>query len=120
MLVPDLGADLVRIYSINKSTGILTSCSNYTAKAGSGPRHVSFFVPGSAKRDVTGRRTRSAAVDGTVMYLGNEIANTISQLSVSYPSGGCLTLTEKKSLAPYPGGRTPTTAASRWLRSRSR
>lgn len=93
MLVPDLGADIIRIYSINTATGILTSCSNYTDLPGSGPRHGSWFVPGSS-------------TVGTMLYITHELANTVSAYAVTYTSS-CLSLSLTQSIAPYPGGKIP-------------
>jgi 6-phosphogluconolactonase (cycloisomerase 2 family) len=94
LLVPDLGADIIRIYSIARNTGILTSCANYTAAAGSGPRHGSFFVP------------NAGTTAGTTLYVGNELSNTISSFTVAY-TGSCLSLSHTKTIAPYPNGQIP-------------
>ncbi|MCJ1445578.1 MAG: hypothetical protein MMC23_006083 [Stictis urceolatum] len=111
ILVPDLGADLIRIHSVNKDTGILTNCANHTAKPGSGPRHVSFWVPpansSAGKRDGSARRRRDggAGTQGTMMYLGSELANTITAFEVEY-TGSCIELAETQDLAPYPAGKS--------------
>jgi 6-phosphogluconolactonase (cycloisomerase 2 family) len=73
ILSPDLGADLVRVFSVDSSTGQLTPCSNLTAAPGSGPRHVGFYVPSGD------------ASQGTYMYLASEIANTVTAYKVTYP-----------------------------------
>jgi 6-phosphogluconolactonase (cycloisomerase 2 family) len=41
---PDLGADLIRIFSIDKATSALTEITPVKAPAGAGPRHGAFFV----------------------------------------------------------------------------
>jgi 6-phosphogluconolactonase (cycloisomerase 2 family) len=97
MVIPDLGADLIRIYSIEKSSGILTSCGNYTAEAGSGPRHGTWFVPPAG----TGI--------GTVLYIGNELANTVSAFAVTY-TANCLGFNLTQDVPPYPGGKAVTGA----------
>ena len=72
ILVPDLGADLVRLFSVGASGNLtVTSLPAVTVKAGSGPRHISFAV-------VNGK---------TFMYLVTEIASTIIGYEVTYPTG---------------------------------
>jgi 6-phosphogluconolactonase (cycloisomerase 2 family) len=91
IVVPDLGADILRIYSVNKKTGFLTSCNNVTVAAGSGPRHAGFWNP-------------TAGTDRTKLFLGNELSKSASAFSVSYPQeeGGCLTLELTQTGKPYP------------------
>ncbi|KAJ4377851.1 hypothetical protein N0V83_000681 [Neocucurbitaria cava] len=103
LLVPDLGADLIRINKIDKTTGQLTECSPAKTAPGTGPRHGAFWTPATASS-----RVRRAA-EGTTLFVANELANTISGWSVSYPSGGCLTLTVKQSLTPYQGNSSAAT-----------
>ncbi|CAG8954272.1 hypothetical protein HYFRA_00005892 [Hymenoscyphus fraxineus] len=87
ILSPDLGADQIRIYSIDKSTGKLTECPNFITAPGTGPRHGEF--------------------DGKTLYVGNELANTVSAYAVSYPdNGGCLTLTLKQTLTTIANNKT--------------
>jgi 6-phosphogluconolactonase (cycloisomerase 2 family) len=69
--VPDLGADLVRVFSIGVDGIELTEVEPLVAAPGSGPRHVDFLE----------------APDGTIyMYLITELANTITGYRVSYPT----------------------------------
>jgi 6-phosphogluconolactonase (cycloisomerase 2 family) len=95
ILVPDLGADFLRIYSVNKNTGFLTSCANVTVAAGSGPRHAEFWAPASG-------------LEGLKLFLGNELSNTASAFAVTYPQrdGNCLNLTLTQTGTPYPSSRT--------------
>lgn len=74
VLAPDLGADLIRIYSIG-SAGNLTACPSYVEVGGTGPRHGAF------------------STDGKVLYVANELANSVHAFSVSY-ANGCLVLTK--------------------------
>ncbi|KAH7139553.1 Lactonase, 7-bladed beta-propeller-domain-containing protein [Dendryphion nanum] len=94
LLLPDLGADLIRIYQLtDKNSGQLKECPSAKAAAGSGPRHGVFWSPSSS-------RVRQAA--GTFLYTADELSNTVTGWSVTYPSGGgCLTLTRKQTLSPY-------------------
>ncbi|KAK6345252.1 hypothetical protein TWF718_007178 [Orbilia javanica] len=84
----DLGADLIRIYSVNN--GGLTEYSTVTAPAGSGPRH-GIFVETNA---------------GTLYYLIGEIGNTIITYKVSYPSGG-ISLTALQQVSSYGSSTVP-------------
>jgi 6-phosphogluconolactonase (cycloisomerase 2 family) len=88
IIVPDLGADILRVYSIDKPTGFLTSCANVTAAPGSGPRHAAFWE----------------GAGGTMMYLANELGNDVTVYSVAYPTeeGQCLSLFSIQTDTPYP------------------
>lgn len=95
LLVPDLGADLIRIFSIEKSSGKLTECGSGKAPAGAGPRHGTFWS--SANRS-NSRVSRAASTQ--MLFVANELSNSISGYTVAYPSG-CLSLTLKQTLNPY-------------------
>ena len=99
LLSPDLGADVVRVFAIDGGTGKLTPCANLTATPGSGPRHVSFYIPSDKIAD---------PVEGTIMYLASELANTITSYAVAYPGEGGLAFTKMQGpVLPYPGGVAP-------------
>lgn len=100
LLVPDLGADLIRINKIEKSSGQLTECGAGKAPPGSGPRHGVFYTPETAKSRV------SRAAAGTMLYIANELTNSVGAWTVSYPSGGCLSLGFKQTITPYQGNAT--------------
>ncbi|KAM0503567.1 hypothetical protein D7B24_004724 [Verticillium nonalfalfae] len=69
LLVPDLGADLIRVYLIDSSTLALHSIKPLITAPGSGPRHVVFF---------------ESPTGATYLYLVTELANTITSYAVSY------------------------------------
>jgi 6-phosphogluconolactonase (cycloisomerase 2 family) len=98
LIVPDLGADLIRINKIDKSSGKLTECGAGKPVPGTGPRHGAFWTPGASSR------VRRA--DNTVLFVANELTNSLSSWAVSYPAGGCMALTLKKTLTPYQGNTT--------------
>ena len=102
LLVPDLGADLIRIFSINASSGALTTCTPGQAGAGDGPRHGAFWSP------------ESGSTTGQMLYTVNELGNSVSAWTVQYPStaGGCLTLTRKQTLSTYASGYSPVTSTT--------
>lgn len=74
ILVPDLGADLVRIFLVNQTSLQWTPVTPLTAAPGSGPRHVAFLV--------TNNRT--------FMYLTSELVNTVTGYEVTYNKNNTL------------------------------
>lgn len=90
ILVPDLGADLIRLYSIDASSGKLTSCGQYVEVGGTGPRHGIFY-------------------NNETLYIANELANTVHQFTVTYPTSGCIALSRVQSLTTMPGNKTAPT-----------
>ncbi|KAG8529046.1 uncharacterized protein KY384_005680 [Bacidia gigantensis] len=76
-VVPDLGADLLRIFYINPLTLEISSRPSIPVTPGSGPRHGIFHAEG---------------VNSTFYYLVSEIANTLTGFKISYlPSYGGMT-----------------------------
>ncbi|KAF2872080.1 6-phosphogluconolactonase [Massariosphaeria phaeospora] len=102
LLVPDLGADIIRIYQIEKTSGQLKECPGATTPPGTGPRHGTFWSPTGAN---TSSRIRRGA-DSTMLFVANELANSVAGWSVSYLASGCLTLALKQTLTPYQGNST--------------
>jgi 6-phosphogluconolactonase (cycloisomerase 2 family) len=84
IIVPDLGADLIRVFAINPKTQALTEKSSFKTPAGSGPRHAAFHTPyGVAGEGAT-----------TYLYVVTELTSTIISYSVSYqPKAGGLNFT---------------------------
>lgn len=77
IVVPDLGADLVRVFSWDEDLQ-LTELDPLQAEPGSGPRHAAFWNPyGVACEGCT-----------TYMYLVNELASTVSGYKVTYDENG--------------------------------
>lgn len=87
LLVPDLGMDLIHLYSFDPSSLKLTSITPVSVKAGSGPRHLAFVVKGSK----------------TFAYLVTELGNTIIGYEVTYPKG-TIQLTEFFSIPSHGAG----------------
>ncbi|KAI2621461.1 putative isomerase YbhE [Hypomontagnella submonticulosa] len=75
VLVPDLGADLVRVYKADADTLELTPVTPLTVKPGSGPRHGAFVAVTSFN---------------VYFYLVSELANTITGYHVSYGEDNAL------------------------------
>ncbi|KAL1995902.1 hypothetical protein VTN49DRAFT_768 [Thermomyces lanuginosus] len=67
--VPDLAADLIRIFSVNQETGQLTECDGVRSNPGSGPRHAAF---------ITGTG------DSSTLYVANELSSTLSRFDITY------------------------------------
>ncbi|RYP71137.1 hypothetical protein DL769_004748 [Monosporascus sp. CRB-8-3] len=68
ILVPDLGADLVRVYAVESGSLAWTELDPIKVAPGSGPRHGAFAVVGQ----------------NTFFYLLNELSNTITGYRVTY------------------------------------
>lgn len=79
LLVPDLGSDLIRLYSIDEGELTFTELEPLAAVPGSGPRHGVFLVTD----------------DGTTyFYLASELANTVTGFEVTYNDDNTLDFTE--------------------------
>ncbi|KAI1431888.1 putative isomerase YbhE [Xylaria sp. CBS 124048] len=68
MLVPDLGADLIRVYRVDEDDLTLTDIAPLKVAPGSGPRHGAF----------------KTTEDATYLYVVTELANTIIGYDVRY------------------------------------
>jgi 6-phosphogluconolactonase (cycloisomerase 2 family) len=73
IVIPDLGADLVRVFSVDPKTSLLTEGTPLSVPAGSGPRHGTFLKTDSGK---------------TFFFLISELANTIASYEVTYSKAG--------------------------------
>lgn len=94
LLVPDLGADLVRVFAIDAATLKLTAKEPLKAAPGSGPRHAAFWKP-QPKANVT------------FFYLVAELGATVTGYEVAYlPDQGGLNFTEVQIL-PTMGNAKP-------------
>ena len=94
LLIPDLGADLVRVYSIN-GDNTLNARPPLDIKAGSGPRHGAF--------------TRDPISGHYIFYIAAEIASTVTAYDVSYSASG-ISFTEIASYSTLsPGQPIPPT-----------
>ncbi|KAI1460274.1 putative isomerase YbhE [Annulohypoxylon moriforme] len=78
ILVPDLGADEVRIYQADADTLGLTPITPLTVRPGSGPRHGTFLV----------------TPEKTYFYLISELANTITGYETIYNEDKTLSFNE--------------------------
>ncbi|KAJ6130582.1 Cytochrome cd1-nitrite reductase-like C-terminal heme d1 [Penicillium capsulatum] len=78
VLVPDLGADVVRIFHVNPSTAHLEPMEPLVLNPGSGPRHGVFWTP---------RGSNSTSSD-VYFYLVQELSSGLSGFRVTYPGNG--------------------------------
>jgi 6-phosphogluconolactonase (cycloisomerase 2 family) len=91
MVVPDLGADLLRVYALQKGSIAWTEIDPVVALPGSGPRHGVFATAGP----------------NTFFYVLNELSNTISGYKVTY-APGALKMTRLFDFSSHgPGGSVP-------------
>ncbi|RAL02493.1 lactonase family protein [Aspergillus ibericus CBS 121593] len=105
VLAPDLGADLVRVYAIDKSTGQLDSrCADITYPAGSGPRHGIFWT---TEHSILTSQLKTRQQDSVILYIVNELDGHLKAFTVTYSSDGCLDFDEIQSFVPYPDGELP-------------
>ncbi|KAL2131544.1 hypothetical protein VTI74DRAFT_4921 [Chaetomium olivicolor] len=77
LVVPDLGNDLVRVFSIDKKTLKITEQASLEFARTTGPRHAAFFKSGPK----------------TFLYVACEIANLVQGFSVSYNNDRSLSFT---------------------------
>ncbi|KAJ0116037.1 hypothetical protein J7T55_004982 [Diaporthe amygdali] len=93
LLSADLGADLIRIFSIDASSGKLTNCPAAATGPGDGPRHGVFWTSPSGT---------------TSLYIVNELAGSVTSWTVATPTaaGSCLSLSKMQSVSTYPAGKT--------------
>ncbi|KAI5850734.1 Lactonase, 7-bladed beta-propeller-domain-containing protein [Tricharina praecox] len=100
VLVPDLGADLIRIYGVSGAQ--LTELQPVAVTPGTGPRHGMFWPKTGTPK---------------YYYLVGEIVNSVLVYEVSYSSAGiALKLVQTISTLPTPTSGTPpsTTSAAPW------
>ena len=81
ILVPDLGADLMRVFSWDSAHGLLTAHEALQVKKGSGPRHGTFWRP-------------SGGGGSTYLYVVSELDASLTGFEVFYLEGGGLDFKE--------------------------
>ncbi|KAI0437369.1 Lactonase, 7-bladed beta-propeller-domain-containing protein [Xylaria telfairii] len=96
ILVPDLGADLVRVYQADAGSLKLTPIAPLEVAPGAGPRHGAF----------------KTALNKTYFYVVTELANTIIGYEVLYNTNNTLGFSELFTIPTHGDDRTlPATAA---------
>ncbi|OJD33976.1 extracellular aldonolactonase [Diplodia corticola] len=99
IIVPDLGADLVRTYSYD-SAGALTEGKPLEAEAGTGPRHAAFWTGSSYHGN------------STFFYLVGELDNSLTTYAVTYPAAGGISFTEVSKTTSFGDAPEPEGAAA--------
>lgn len=101
-MVPDLGADLVRVFAIDKANGNLNTCPPLNYTAGGGPRH-GVFSTASEDQELRVKGSR-APLDSaeTVLYVAGELSGKVEAFAVSYEDSGCLAFKQIEAEVPYP------------------
>ncbi|TID17137.1 putative extracellular aldonolactonase protein [Venturia nashicola] len=103
ILMPDLGADLVRVlcWGPTSNNDTLTEHPPLKAKQGSGPRHAAFWQP-QANYNTT---------DNLYLFLVAELDNTVTAYKVSYPANGGLEFKEVSKTSTFGTATIVPTAA---------
>ncbi|KAI9151366.1 YkgB protein [Paramyrothecium foliicola] len=92
VLVPDLGADIVRLFGVQSGSLLLNPLGSLvTLPPGTGPRHVAFHKINSKK---------------TLLYVLGELDNTIATYELSYPRGQPLRATLLQSVSTFGEGNS--------------
>ncbi|CAG8954631.1 hypothetical protein HYFRA_00004551 [Hymenoscyphus fraxineus] len=86
IVAPDLGSDLLRIFSIDAKTSKLTEQEPFPVKPGSGPRHGAFYAGPGCKKG------------STYFFLVNELTNTVESYNVTYGKSLDFKLIESKGI----------------------
>lgn len=74
LVVPDLGADRLIVFAVDPSSGLLSPLPDVPLQPGDGPRHVLFD------------HNRPGPGPTTILYVLNELDNSLSSFSVDYPT----------------------------------
>lgn len=103
ILVPDLGADLVRVFCWGPETNMSTLVEHppLKVKAGSGPRHAAFWSPDGSAPNAT-----------HYLFVVSELGNTVSSYRVNYTEEGNLLFTEVFTINTFGGAPIPAGAAA--------
>ncbi|KAK1705836.1 YkgB protein [Colletotrichum lupini] len=97
VLVPDLGADLVRVFAINQESYQLTPVTPLNVAVGSGPRHARFLV----------------TKEKTYFFVLAELGNIVTTYEVHYGRNKTLSFTEVFSVGTHgPDNTVPVGAAA--------
>ena len=98
--MPDLGADLIRIFQINASNGMLTACPPIKTAPGDGPRHGAWWVHGSGAGKLT------------VLYTINELSKSLTAWTANYSASGCMSLDKIATISTSAPGKSGSNSGS--------
>lgn len=103
LLVPDLGADLIRVFYIDPTTLQLSQKPSIPVEAGSGPRHGAFQVT----------HNKTSGENQVYYYLVTELASTLTSYHVKYlPLNAGIQLQRVKSMKTYGDNKDPVFAGT--------
>ncbi|KAL9601250.1 MAG: hypothetical protein Q9219_002655 [cf. Caloplaca sp. 3 TL-2023] len=105
LIVPDLGADLLRVFYIDPETLQVSARPSIPVTPGSGPRHGIFYIPPS-HHNATSHQKRHLA--HAHYYLVNELSSTLSGFEVAYlPQNGGVNMTSFASVPAFGPSNDP-------------
>lgn len=94
IITPDLGMDLLHVFSIDKTNGTLEECERIEFPAGSGPRHGKFVAS-------------SKTGGSTVLYTVSELSAEFTAFAVEYKDNECPSFNKIQSFYPYEDNKKP-------------
>ncbi|KAI9926710.1 hypothetical protein ASPWEDRAFT_720992 [Aspergillus wentii DTO 134E9] len=115
LLSPDLGADSLRVHSIDKKSGKLNTCPSLKFPAGSGPRRGVFWTekPSPLRNQLNNRNCEGK----TLLYTVDELDSSLHVFDVTHNhQSGCLGFKKLQTMVPYPKGELPKGATLSELR----
>jgi 6-phosphogluconolactonase (cycloisomerase 2 family) len=101
MLVPDLGADLVRLFCWDPTSDVLAAHDPIQVPAGTGPRHAAFWSPNG-----------SNSTDQLYLMVVGELSNAIIVYSTSYGADGIPSFKQVYTTTSFGNQTVPTGAAA--------
>ena len=93
LVVPDLGADLIRIFHVNALNGNLTTCPAVETPLGDGPRHSAWWTDNGGGENTT------------VLYVINELSRSLTVWKAKYSGSGCLSFGEMQTISTIAVGK---------------
>ncbi|KAL3439838.1 Lactonase, 7-bladed beta-propeller-domain-containing protein [Aspergillus insuetus] len=82
VIVPDLGADLLRVFATDEDTGDLNACPDFNYTIGAGSAHGVFFTASKNQRMSFRRQNEE-----TFLYVAGELNRGVEAFAVSYTEG---------------------------------
>ncbi|OOO08432.1 Lactonase, 7-bladed beta propeller [Aspergillus oryzae] len=112
LVSPDLGADQVRVFLMDKGTGKLDACSPISYAKGSGPRFGTFTGRKGSAPAQSSLKEKNGHEERIRLHTVEELGNRLCSFDVLYVGNGCPTFKELGCFIPYPGNELPTNMAT--------
>ncbi len=107
ILVPDLGADVIHVYSVVPDTIKWVELDPVKSIPGSGPRH-GVFAQFKGDGGGGGEEEEEEEEENTYFYVANELSNTITGWKVTYEAESTLSFVQLFDISTHgPGGHVP-------------